>query len=292
MTVTIRLDGDTPAELDTYETALRTVLDAPAADRDYPNRRGMGARRYLKPTSVRADAAGDGDEQGLSPRAVAEGFKRGRDLLGEISSLRAADADLERRPWFPLQPGDVVLMYLAADEHSPAFGETYLAVGDDTDIAGNAMLRQVSRTPQPWDNAGETETSAEAQPEYLLRYDRDEQRWVLDSEDIDGSLILWRSEPNGLGLDSEEDAQAWAGAAVLEIEVDRELTGWRDLPDRGQVPVFAGDDDQAATVGEMLTPFYDLWFEAGPGMLTVIRAGVLVHGRPATAAAVAAGKGA
>ena len=291
MTVTIRLDGDTPGELDTYETALRTVLDAPAADRDYPNRRGQGARRYLKPTGVRtataaAAAGGDGGEPGLSPRAVAEGFKRGRDLLGEISSLRAADADLERRPWFPLQPGDVVLMYLAADEHSPAYGETYLAVGDDTDIAGNAMLRQVSRTPQPWDNA----PAAEPGPEYRLRYDETGQRWVLDSEDLDDGLRHWLDGPGELGPDLVENAQAWAAGEIAGIEGDRELTGWQD-GDGGLVPVFADSEDQAPA-GEDLTPFYDLWFEAGPGMLTVIRAGVLVHGRAATAAAAAGKRGA
>jgi hypothetical protein len=274
MTVTIRLDGDDLTELDTYETALRTVLDAPTAAQDYPNRRGPGTRRYLRPTGVRATAAtAGGPEPLLSPLAVAEGFKRGRDLAGEIGALRAADADLERRSWFPLQPGDVVLMHLAADEHSPAFGETFLAVDDDTDIAGNAMLRQVSRTPSL--------DVGEPKPEYLLRYDTGAQEWVIDTEDLDDGMRPSAHGPAQLGPDQVEGAQAWAAAWIADIESGRELTGWRELGDRGLVPVFA---DQTETGGELLTPFYDLWFEAGPSMLTVIRAGIVVHGRPAAAA--------
>jgi hypothetical protein len=36
-----------------------------------------------------------------------------------------------------------------------------------------------------------------------------------------------------------------------------------------------------AAAGEWPIPFYDLWFEAGPAALTVIRAGAVVHGTPA-----------
>lgn len=275
MTVTIRLDGDTPAELDTYEAALRTVVDAPATKQDYANRRGPGARRFLKPTGVRtAAAAGDGEpEPGPSPRAVAEGFKRGRDLLGEISSLRAADADLERRPWFPLQPGDVVLMHLAADEHSPAYGETYLAVDDDTDIAGNAMLRQISRTPSL--DVGEPD------PEYLLRYDSTAGRWELHSDLGDG-LQPWRSNPELTDPEALADAQMWAHQYIQLVDPDAlGYLQWREHGD-GLVPWFL---PLGPPPGEQLTPFYELWFEAGASMLTVIRAGVVVHGRPAATAA-------
>jgi len=281
--VRIRLEAAKPQDLDAHEAALRTVLDLAPAGADYPNRRGPGARRYLESVGVRTTAAA-GPADAPSPLAVAEDFKRGRDLFGEIGALRAADEDLERRPWFPLQPGDVVLLHLPADAHSPAFGQTFLAVGDDTDIAGNAMLREVSRTRSPRDEA----RAVERGPDYLLRYDSGDQRWVLDTRDLDDALRHWLDGPAELGRHQEAEAQTWAAGQIADIEGDRELTGWQDS-DGGQVPVFA---DDRPDVAEPLTPFYELWFEAGPGRLTVIRAGALVHGRPATTTAAAAAKGA
>lgn len=45
-----------------------------------------------------------------------------------------------------------------------------------------------------------------------------------------------------------------------------------------------GEEDQAENGPEQelpaRAPFYDLWFEAGASLLTVIRAGRIVHGRP------------
>lgn len=79
----------------------------------------------------------------LSPLAAAEDAKRRRDIGGEIGALLAGADDLARQPWVPLRPGDVVLCYLPGD---PAYGQTFLAVSDETDIDGHAMVREVSRT--------------------------------------------------------------------------------------------------------------------------------------------------
>jgi hypothetical protein len=117
----------------------------------------------------------------LSPLAAAEDAKRRRDIGGEIGALIAGADDLARQPWAPLRPGDVVLCYLPGIP----YGQTFLAVPDETDIDGHAMMREVSRT-------GTTE--------------------------------------------------------------DASLSG-----------------------------FYELWFEAGPHTLTVIRAGAVVFGTPARA---------
>jgi hypothetical protein len=290
MSVRIRLEAADVAELDAHEAALRQVLTVPAAGVDDDATwvsRGQtqpGRLRYLESVGVHTAAAA-GPDGGPSPLAVAEDFKRGRDLLGEIGALRAADEDLERRPWFPLQPGDVVLMHLAADAHSPAYGETYLAVDGQTDIAGNAMLRTVSRTSN-LDRRDEPD-----EPEYLLRYDDSEGQWVIDSRDLDDRLRRWLGVTSAVGRDRCEQAQAFAAGEIADIEDGRELTGWQEIDGRGWAPVFA-DDDQAVPAAEVLTPFYELWFEAGPGRLTVIRAGAIVHGRPATTTAAAAAKGA
>jgi hypothetical protein len=214
MSVRIRLEAADPAELDAHEAALRAVLTIPAAgSRDYPNRRRGGdsepaGRRYLDSMGTRAGSAGAGQAGGEpSPLAVAEDAKRRRDLAGEIGALTRADADLQRQPWAPLQPGDVVLSYLPASADMPAYGTTYLAVDEDTDLAGNAMLREVSHTRPAFDDA----------------------------------------DPDA--CPPEDDTVP--------------------LPDRFD-----------------LVPFYDLWFEHGPGELVVVRGGAVVHGTPAAATAV------
>lgn len=80
----------------------------------------------------------------LSPLAAAEDAKRRRDIGGEIGALIAGGDDLARQPWAPLRPGDVVLC------HTPgiAYGQTFLAVDDETDVDGHAMMREVSRTDE------------------------------------------------------------------------------------------------------------------------------------------------
>lgn len=81
----------------------------------------------------------------LSPLAAAEDAKRRRDIGGEIGALIAGGDALTRQPWAPLRPGDVVLCHLPGD---PAYGQTYLAVPDETDTDGHAMVREVSRTDE------------------------------------------------------------------------------------------------------------------------------------------------
>ena len=210
--VEVRLQSADQAAMDTVETALRTVLDIPAPAREYgnrPNHRGRGRtvgeqpnperRRFMhaaatKPAAVQAAAAAGGqDPPHPSPLDAATDAKQRRDLAGEIGALMSADADLTARPWYPIQPGDVILMHMSTGSH----GETYLAVTDPdgfTDPGGNPPLRLISQTRADWH--------------------------------------------------AEEEA---AG---------------RDPLDRDP-----GD-------------FYSLWFEAGPDLLTVIRAGTVIHGHP------------
>lgn len=79
----------------------------------------------------------------LSPLAAAEDAKRRRDIGGEIGALMSGADDLARQPWAPLRPGDVVLCYLPG---IPAYGQTFVAVEDEADIDGHAMMREVSCT--------------------------------------------------------------------------------------------------------------------------------------------------
>jgi hypothetical protein len=316
MPVRIRLEAADPAELDAHEAALRSVLTIPEpGSRDYPNRREPGRRRYLDSAGVRPvvptvasraatapdtasnnasdEAPNDGGDD--SPLAAAEQAKRRRDLGAEIATLRAADEDLRRRPWFPIQPGDVVLMHLPADAHSPAHGETYLAVDGQTDIAGNAMLREVSRTN---DSDAADPEDGEPDPDYALRYDTALGRWRLDCAFMgyDGldAANPWLTAPDHLTAEDVAAAQAWAAREIGDPDdpgADH-VTGWREHT-RGWAGWAAVFDSDLAAGGHSdpgLTPFYELWFEAGAGRLTVIRAGTVVHGRPAAAALVVAGK--
>lgn len=272
-------------QLDTYRTIM-SQGDVPFRQADAAAHALAGqVPALLGLASVGVGQAGTAPESGRSPLAAAEDAKRRRDIGAEIGLLRAADEDLQARPWFPLRPGDVVLMRLAADRYSPVYGETYLAVDGDTDIAGNAMLREVSRTPMP---GGEDD-----EPEYMLRYDTHAGQWKLYAIDLYGV-----DPPPGTLTDPADldAAQRWAGAEIARIREHGQITGWRRAVLRrdaldGYAPVFAPADDQDQ---ERLTPFYDLWFEAGPGALTVIRAGAIVHGRPAvtTATTIEVGKGA
>jgi hypothetical protein len=188
MTVRIRLEAANQALLDIVEVALRGAINVTSGpSRDYPNRRTSGLRRYLS-----ADVSAATRQPVQSPLAAAEEHKRRRDIAGEIGALMSADAELKARPWYPIRPGDVVLMRLAGAAGVPAYGETFLAV--DTDMDGCAMLRQVSR-------------------------------------------------------------------------------------DLGHI--LDGPNEETHTLDDALVSFYELWFEAGPSVLTVIRAGAVVHGTPA-----------
>jgi protein involved in polysaccharide export with SLBB domain len=110
-----------------------------------------------------------------SPLSRTADAKRHRDLAAEVSILTDANADLESQPWYPLQPGDVVL--LAMPGGPEFYGETYVGRNDGFET----VLECVSATE-----------------------------------------------------------------AVQAVEVS----------------------------------FYDLWFEAGPDVLTIIRAGRVVFGTP------------
>lgn len=79
----------------------------------------------------------------ISPLAAAEDAKHRRDIGGEIGALIAGADELARQPWGPLRPGDVVLCYLPG--HA-AYGQTFVAVPDEADVDGHAMVREVSST--------------------------------------------------------------------------------------------------------------------------------------------------
>jgi hypothetical protein len=142
MTVWIRLEARDHRDLDAHETALRTVLDITYVARNPRVRPGSYYHRNLESTGVTTSDAASAP----SPLAVAEDAKTRRDLIGELSSLTSADDDLRTKSWTPLRPGDVVLSYLPGKNDVPELGETYLAVDDDADLSGHAMVRLVSAT--------------------------------------------------------------------------------------------------------------------------------------------------
>lgn len=198
MAIQIRLSAPGP-ELDAAVDAVRRAFAVVSVSGRRRNTKGdPGERLHIVATGP---AAAGGVEP--SPLAQAEDAKRRRDLAGEISALQAGERELKAQPWYPLQPGDVVLCSLGplGDGDEP-YGETYLAAaGDDAgmvDVDGGPMLRMVSGTDLGEDQA----------------------------DDRDG----------------ETADQAWTPPPCS---------------------------------------FYELWFEAGPAALTVIRAGRVVHGDPA-----------
>lgn len=272
MSVRIRLESDDQAALDAHEQALRTVLTLPGEpSRDYPNRRSSGGRRYLESTGVRTPGAG-----GPAPLDVATAAKQRRDLPGEIGALTAADADLKQRWWFPLRPGDIVLSYLPPVADSPAYGQTYVAVDEGTDPAGCALLREVSTTDLP-----DPEPAVDL-PEYLLVYDEPNTHWQLECPDDETGTDLapwvaaeYLTDPEDVGA-----AKEWATRQIGRIEDpdDRPVQGWKPWPSGQSTGLAAVFPEPPA--GPHLTDFYSLWFEAGPDVVTVIRAGAVVHGNP------------
>jgi hypothetical protein len=259
-TVRIRLEAVDAAGLDTHEAALRSVLEVSESSRDYGNRRGVGSRRYLRSTGIRTASA----VLPPSPLAVADDAKRRRDLVGEISTLLTAGDDLRGQPWLPLVPGDVVLTYLPAQGGSPSYGVTYLATGDDSDPDTGAMLREVSQ-PDATENLN---------PDYLLSRDLKD-RWRVQHEHWDtGIYVDLAVQPDDMDPDNVEAIQAWAAEAVAD-DAGADPAGWRPYG-VAFVPSWRGD----ASAGGQLLSFYELWFEAGPAALTVIRSGAIVHGVP------------
>lgn len=134
--IDIRLRGRDKQELDEVEGAVRGVLDVPEPHREYTrsNRRGRAATgegpplldRYLQTTGTRLTPAAP------APVEAAEEAKRGRDFGGEIAALMGGYEAMHDEPWWPLQPGDVVLVNSTV---TPSLGVTYTAelseLGDD-----------------------------------------------------------------------------------------------------------------------------------------------------------------
>lgn len=217
-----------------------------------------------------------------APLAVAEEAKRRRDLAGEFDALTGADRDLRLRPWFPIRPGDVVLSYLPPVADSPAYGQTYLAVDDVTDVAGCAMLREVSTTDRP-------EPSQDL-PEYLLVFDEAKAHWTLECPDDEthSDLAPWQDAAHLTDPEGLDPAKAWAAEQIALIENldENPIQGWKPWPSEQSTQLAAVVEGVwPLGGGPRLTEFYALWFEAGPDVVTVIRAGVVVHGSPARAEA-------
>lgn len=308
--VRIRLESTSPAAIAETEGALRQVLDIPGSGtRHYENRPYGGLRRYVESHGVLADdvdgatpvavvppnvwvdvpavglqvllqSAGTATlftrpaatpDSGRSPLAAAEDAKRARDIAGEVGALQAADRALESQPWMPLQAGDVVLSYLPADGGGPAFGATYVAVGDGFD------LQQVSATR--FDDVG----GPACLPEFRL-VDDGGGRWRIDANLGGPDLEQWLTS-KGRELGGVQEAQAWATAEIEDAESGREVAGWVEQQDgRSWLPQF--DDGFVGSDGSVFAQrpaesFYDLWFESPPDGLCVIREGAVVYGRPA-----------
>lgn len=143
MAVQIRLSAPT-AELDAAVEAVRRAFAVTSVSGRRRNTKGdPGERLHIVATGPAAAGATQ-----PSPLAVAEDAKRSRDLLGELSVLQAADRDLKTQPWYPLQPGDVVLCTLPPlQPDQEPYGETYLAdPAGAADVDGCPMLRMVSTT--------------------------------------------------------------------------------------------------------------------------------------------------
>ena len=265
MSVRIRLEAVDVDDLDAHEAVLRRVLTIPGcASSDYPNRRtGRGGqparRRYLDSTGVQPTEPTD---PGRSPLAAAEDARRRRDLGGEIGALMAGARDLAAQPWAPLRPGDVVLCWLAGI----GYGQTYLAT---TEIGydGHADLREISTT-EATDDANEPGESDES--EFLLRYDIPDGQWLLARGPV---LLDWLNDVHPSAVTT---AQTWAATRIGLVDGVAAVAGWRPVAD-GYAPVQAGGH---GLTDPPLESFHDLWLEAGPGALAVIRAGVVVHGTP------------
>lgn len=214
-----------------------------------------------------------------APLDVATAAKQRRDFAGELGALTAADRDLTRRPWFPLQPGDVVLAYLPPDGEVPAYGSTFVAVDEGRDPAGNPLLRQVSS------DLGLLDTPDDGRPplpEYVLVYNAPKATWELESPDDDTSTDLapWTSPDHHIAAGDVGAAQAWAVKEIATIEgEDRPVVGWQPWPKEDSADLAAVFEEEPPA-GPVLDSFYDLWFEVGAALLTVIRAGQIVHGVP------------
>lgn len=217
-----------------------------------------------------------------APLDVATAAKRRRDFAGEIGALTAADRDLTRRPWFPLRPGDVVLAYLPPQEGVPGYGTTYVAVDEGKDPAGNPLLRQVSADLGLLDTPDD---GRPALPEYVLVYNAPKATWELESPDDDtgADLAPWTSPDYHIGPQDLDGAKAWAVRQIATIEGEgRRVAGWKPWPkdDSADLEAVFEDEEEEPPAGPVLDSFYDLWFEVGAALLTVIRAGKIVHGVP------------
>lgn len=114
MSVKITVSGEDEERAAVVEV-LRGALAVESETRPYPNQDDPGSRVYLRaaPKAGQADAEAPERSQAQDAQAV---------------------RDLESQPWYPLQSGDVLLLW------SPIQGETYLAADDH----GEALLTLVS----------------------------------------------------------------------------------------------------------------------------------------------------
>lgn len=93
--------------------------------------------------------------------------------------------------------------------------------------------------------------------------------------------------------DADLNAQTWLPLVAGDVV----LMAFDDQPDLAETYLAEPDDSAEGAALRQISshyeihegtpplPFYDLWFEAGPGALTVIRAGVVVFGNPRRAEA-------
>jgi hypothetical protein len=253
--VKIRIWGP-PEENARVTEVLRAAFTVVDESEDYPPNRGTSPlrRRYLE---LRLDTPATAAVP-PSPLELAEAAKRARNLSAELSVLTDAGHDLEAQPWYPLRSGDVVLTYLpdSALTGGP-LSETYLAVDDGFEV----RLRQVASSTAASDPVD-----------------------VVDVTDTCGDCVEGRCHWGG------EKSRAGVAAVAADPKSDwpcgraRHEVSYRYRTQ--QLAIFDdeetdGDQDDAeAPGGELLASIWDLWFEWGQAAITVIRAGVVVHGTP------------
>jgi hypothetical protein len=90
------------------------------------------------------------DDDQASPVAQADDAKRRRDLVGEIGALTAGHDRLTSAAWYPVRPGDLVLIAYEQAGEFPAFGEAYaVEPGQHDGMLSLRLLHAVANDGKP-----------------------------------------------------------------------------------------------------------------------------------------------
>ncbi|MFF5004657.1 hypothetical protein ACFY3G_17720 [Streptomyces phaeochromogenes] len=126
-------------------------------------------RLYGRPSAAEA----------ASPLAQAEGYKRARDIVGEIGALTGAHDGLTSAPWHPLRPGDLVhIAYEQAGDMAP-FGETHIVANAGGGLMSMKLLAHTARAEDAEGMVGCFATEAADDPLYEAWFEAGPQRLVV-----------------------------------------------------------------------------------------------------------------